>query len=168
VDARSTDKKGYVMFVVKDLKKIDTIDARFVPWIGLFCTEIKCDVERQWSFTFVNRGSLMVFCPWRIIAKGGIALGTEDDGQKFGLSSPINAAQKAFDLLSQKSVIKVTAFNESGDLNIFFNDNVRLEVFNNSSGYEGWHACVKNESDTTEIVAQGGGEICLLENNEAS
>lgn len=150
------------MSICKNFEKAASVETIFNPWCGKFCTQAeKTDVAHQWVFTFGERGVLLVECLWRIIANGTIALTEEDDGQIFGLPSPVNAGEKALELLSQKAVAKIITANETGDLYIYFEGNVRLEILNNSSGYEGWHAVVKNAGETREIVAQGGGQLSM-------
>jgi hypothetical protein len=37
-----------------------------------------------------------------------------------------------------------------------------IELFNNSSGYEAWLAHVNGEKSKQSVVAQGGGQIVVL------
>jgi hypothetical protein len=73
------------------------IDAAF---IGLLCTNIVRFAAESWRFDFGGRTTLDVRCPWRILEKGRIVLGNADDGQQFGLASPVDAKQEALRLLS--------------------------------------------------------------------
>ena len=43
------------------------------------------------------------------------------------------------ELLAQKPLKKLVITDKTGDLLLEFESEVRLEVFNNSSGYEGWN-----------------------------
>ncbi len=76
-----------------------------------------------------------------------------------GLPKPVNGVERATSLLSGKKVISVDVSPISGDLEIRFEGDRTLEFFNNSSGYEGWQAVVKTAAKTTNMVAQGGGQI---------
>lgn len=97
---------------------------------------------------------LQVYCPWRIITDKGIALGSADHGQQFGLPAPIDAQHEARKLLSHK-VLKVTIRKKTADLLIELEDGSCLEIFNSSSGYEGWECSSKNG---LLVVARGGGD----------
>jgi hypothetical protein len=46
----------------------------------------------------------------------------------------------------------------TSDLVIQFAEGVRLDVFNNSSGYEGWHY---SDRQGLELIAQGGGKLLM-------
>jgi hypothetical protein len=58
-------------------------------------------------------------------------------------------------LLSGKPVTAVLVRRDTADLNITFG-RATLELFNNSSGYEGWNL---GTSDGLQVFALGGGEI---------
>jgi hypothetical protein len=119
--------------------------------------------ENDWSFQFGGDGGLSIESPWRIIVSGRIALADEDDGQKFGLPAPINAAARAMELLAGMKIVSVDVSSVSADLRVQFNGSTVLEVFNNSSGYEAWHAVVAVKPTCVHVVAQGGGELATWE-----
>ncbi len=130
------------------------IDAAF---IGLLCTNIIRFAVYSWKFELGGRTTLDVRCPWRILEKGRIALGNADDGQQFGLPSPVDAKQEAQRLLSHK-ITGVTVRENTADLTLELENGTSLEVFNSSSGYEGWECSSKSG---LLLVAQGGGELGL-------
>jgi hypothetical protein len=109
----------------------------------------------SWHFAFGPGASLVAECPWRIIANGGIALGSVDDEQQFGLPAPIDAPVVAGELLRGRQVTGVQVAPASSDLVLQFDDERRLELFNNSSGYEGW---TLSGPDGKRFIAQGGGQ----------
>ena len=74
--------------------------------------------------------------------RDGISHGDEDDGQWFGLPEPVNGEARTNELLQGKRVVGVELDEQTADLRIVFDDGVRLDFFNNSSGYEGWQAAV--------------------------
>jgi hypothetical protein len=119
--------------------------------------------ENDWNFRFDKVGELAVDSPWRIIASGRIAHADEDDGQKFGLPAPVNGVERAMGLLSGKKIASVEISPASGDLRIQFDGATFLEIFNNSSGYEGWHAIVRGSGKRAHVIAQGGGQIAMWE-----
>ena len=124
-------------------------------FIGLRCTGVAKYAPDSWRFDFEGRTHADIRCPWRIIRNGGIALGHEDHEQQFGLPAPLDGQREALKLLSGK-VVKATIREIASDLILVFNDGVYLEVFNDSSGYEGWECSCTNG---LFVVAGGGGDL---------
>lgn len=108
-----------------------------------------------WDFYFgdthVNVGS-----PWRIVAQH-VELGSCDHGQKFGLPEPVDAEQTALEILREHVIESVAIAPVSSDLRICFRGGSVLDVFNHSSGYEGWN--VSNSEG--QVIALGGGELAI-------
>jgi hypothetical protein len=121
---------------------------------GLMCTAVTLYAPHSWSFDFEGRFGLNAHCPWRIVNEHGIALGSEDDAQKFGLPAPLNGAKVAMELLTLKPLKKLVITDKTGDLLLEFESEVRLEVFNNSSGYEGRNC---GTPSGLEVIGMGGG-----------
>jgi len=130
------------------------IDAAF---IGLRCTNVVRFGNESWRFEFDGRTTLDVRCPWRIVEKGLIALGNVDDGQQFGLPSPVDARGEAQRLLAER-IVSVTIRDGTADLTLELEHGTQFEVFNSSSGYEGWECSNK---DGLLVVARGGGELAV-------
>ena len=131
-------------------------------FIGLRCTGVQKYAPDSWRFDFEGRTYLDVHCAWRIIADERVALGHEDHEQQFGLPAPVDGQAEALKLLS-KQVERVTIREITADLVLMFDNQVFLEVFNDSSGYEGWQC-----SDTRglKVVAQGGGNLVYWLRNQ--
>jgi hypothetical protein len=134
-------------------------------WIGQQCTGVDRH-EYSWGFGFGNAGGLNVQCPWRIIADARIAVAGTDDGQQFGLPEPLDAGARARALLLGKQVTNVRIDPVSADLHVVFGENAVLELFNNSSGYEGWLAVAVRNGKNLNVIAQGGGAIAMFEEPE--
>ena len=125
--------------------------------LGLTCDDVRHDLEvDQWCFAFQERVSLQVTSTWRIVAKGEIVLARDDNGQKFGRSAPILAAIEARPFLIGSRVSKFSVAPDTADLRLDFESGARLEVFNDSSGYEAWQF---NAPEGLVMVAQGGGKL---------
>jgi len=138
-----------------------TEPARFLAsWAGLRCDEVLRH-ENCWQFVFGNAQGIVAECPWRILDSGCIAYADEDDGQKFGLPNPIVGADRAQMLLKNKKIISAEIMPVSGDLKVCFESGTILEFFSNSSGYESWQASAVNGSRHVNLVAQGGGQISM-------
>lgn len=126
------------------------------------------DVERReydWSFGFGDAGAsgFSGECPWRIIVANRIAFASSDDGQQFGLAIPLNGEEIALSLLGAKIIERVSIRPDTGDVSIFFSGNSVLEVFNMSSGFEGWQIGIPG----LLIIATGGGELAVFRKSES-
>jgi hypothetical protein len=123
---------------------------------GRQCRAITFDTAtEEWHFDFGNRVGLQVASPWRIVMDGAIRLGWRDDGQKFGLPSPVEGVREATTLLGDAEVRSAAVAAETAVLVITFGPACRLGVFNDSAGYEGWMLNAPGES----LAAQGGGRL---------
>lgn len=121
----------------------------------------ECHVTRReadWSFGFGERLNIAASIPWRVVTPDGIAHGAEDDGQRFGLSNPVDGEARTNELLRGRKVVGVELDEQTADLHVFFDGGARLDFFNNSSGYEGWQATVGGQDGLT-ITALGGGKL---------
>jgi hypothetical protein len=130
------------------------IDAAF---IGLRCTSVTRFGAESWRFEFEGRTTLDVRCPWRIVAEGKIALGNADHERQFGLPKPVDAKLEAERLLATR-VANVILRERTADLVLELERGTCLEVFNSSSGYEGWEC---SSTDGLLAVAMGGGELSV-------
>jgi len=96
------------------------------------------DADTQaWGFTFSDRCALRVGAPWRLVSEGHIVVGSEDDGHRFGLESPVDARERVTRAVGGEEVTEVS-IKKFGDLDLSFASGATLQVFNGSSGYEGW------------------------------
>jgi len=129
-----------------------SIDSAF---IGLRCTNVTRFGEETWRFDFEGRTVLQAYCPWRIVTAAGIALGNADHEQGFGSPKPVDATDEAQRLLNAKAV-KLAVRANTADLLIEFESGSCLEIFNSSSGYEGWEC---SDKAGLLVVAQGGGAL---------
>jgi hypothetical protein len=121
---------------------------------GARCTSVELYAPGSWSFGFEGRLGLNVQCPWRIVSDNGIELGNVDDGQLFGLPEPVNGAAAALKLLAPTAIERVQITEKTGDIVLEFESGIRLEVFNHSSGYEGWNCGIPSG---LEVIGMGGG-----------
>jgi uncharacterized protein YndB with AHSA1/START domain len=75
------------------------------------------------------------------------------------LPAPVDAEAVAGELLGGREVIAAEIKAESADLVLTFEGKRRLELFNNSSGYEGW---TLKGPDGRQVIGQGGGTPVTL------
>ena len=129
----------------------------FKVFVGRSCT-----VERReadWNFYFGDRVNITASVPWRIVTANGIAHGDEDNRQWFGLSQPVDGAARTNELLNGRTVKGVELDGRTADLRIQFDEDTRLDLFNNSAGYEGWQASMPNDGAEITVIALGGGGL---------
>jgi hypothetical protein len=124
---------------------------------GSSVTSVERYAEDSWRLNFEAAG-LNLQCPWRIVSNDGVILGGSDHGQKFGLPQPVDVAAEALRLLNGKTVEGAHIDETTADLCITFAGDIRVEVFNDSIGYEGWTFA---DQRGTWLVAQGGGQMAI-------
>lgn len=117
------------------------------------CAKVERNQHRHWAFWFGDRMTVNASSPWRILAGDKIALGDCDHAQQFGLPAPLNGIAESERLLANRPVRAVSIRKDTGDLTIAFDGATTLEIFNNSSGYEGWRVVIDGFS---YAVAMGG------------
>lgn len=124
-----------------------------------------CEVVRReadWALYLVGGGSIALPIPWRIVADDRIAFANEDDGQLFGLPTPIDGQAKANSLVASRVITGIRVDRQTLDLTIYFDEEVRIDAFSNSSGYEGWHIHLPPEVGGLSVVAMGIGEVAIF------
>ena len=125
----------------------------------------RCRVERHeysWSFAFQNLCTISVSCPWRLIQSGAVMLSDGDDGQQYGLPQPVDCEVRANLLLGDAQLAKLQLIEASSDLVAVFDNDLRLETFTNSIGYEGWQANFCGQEGISLIVGMGGGGLSIF------
>ncbi len=129
-----------------------------IAWVrGLAFEDVVYDAEtHEWVFRFGRDTSLRVAAPWRITGSGRIELSHEDHGQRFGLPRPVDGIATAMALLGGRRVNEFSVASLSADATIDLGDGYQLQIFNSSSGYEGW---TLSDVGGRQIIAQGGGHL---------
>jgi hypothetical protein len=118
--------------------------------------------EHDWVFDLSGSVRLAVSASWRIVFNGRIALASGDDGQVFGLTTPVDGEAVAHHLLKGKAITAVTLDQETADLTLHFGAATRIDVVNNSMGYEGWQASYAVGDKRWSLIAMGGGEVAFM------
>ena len=118
--------------------------------------------EFGWTFRFSNGATIATQSIWRVLTATGIAVTSEDHQQKFGLPEPVDAGVRASSDLTG-DVVDAALVPITGDLRISFASASKLEFFNTSMGYEGWHLICRNgDRKAFEIIALGGGDLAIV------
>ncbi len=124
--------------------------------------------ETDWVFDFGRRRHITVDSPWRIISGGRLAFADEDDGQAFGLPRRVDGQARANSLLKARRVQAVQIDRVTADICIQLDKGVRLDVFHNSMGYEGWQAVFPLGDQTIQLIGLGGGDVAVCRYETAS
>ena len=94
---------------------------------------------------------------WRLGDNKSMLLTSEDDGQKYGLETAIDAVASLRDKLQGAHISHAVANEATGDLTLIFSgSNLRFEVISTSSGFEAWQ--IYRGTDI-KYVAVGGGQV---------
>jgi Family of unknown function (DUF6188) len=124
--------------------------------IGRPLVEVIIQDGPSWGFRFGDGTEVRADSPWRLIRSGRIVLCSEDHGQRYGHSSPIEAAVTCRTMLGGAVVQTAKVRDGTRDIIIDFESGDRLEVIPLSSGFESWQIAAPGGMIT---IAQGGGNL---------
>jgi hypothetical protein len=122
--------------------------------IGLACTGVSPSTEHSSAFRFGN-ATLVVESLWRISRDGRLRRTSNDNGQRFGHQTAVDANSEATELLAGRRIAEVRVEPLRGDVVIRFDGEVILEVITDSAGYEAWTLSAPGRS----LVAASGGTV---------
>jgi hypothetical protein len=114
--------------------------------------------DYDWVFVFDDESQLVVECLWRLLENNRIRYTSKDDGQRFGLPTPVDAAEELRQRLVTTQVQSVLLCDKTLDLRLTFSSGHILEIIPDSSGYEAWQLYNK----TQQFIAVGGGELAVF------
>jgi hypothetical protein len=143
--------------------KLDAADLMRRSLVGASLEVLEQPAEGVWQFDFVRSG-LTIECPWRIVANGAVVLGALDHGHQFGLPVPVDVIEQTLKILNGKTVENIEIGPETADLGIIFRGETRIDVFNSSSGYEGWNF---GDREGLSLIALGGGKLAVSLNGRS-
>jgi hypothetical protein len=112
-------------------------------------------LDYDWDFRFDAGSCVMFQSVWRLVSDTAIQVTSEDDGQKFGLSTPIDAAAHLREMIGDKPISDVRIDSVTSDLTIHFGQHLRLEVVSTSSVYEAWSLHAKD----VHIIGRNGDTV---------
>lgn len=112
-------------------------------------------LDYDWDFRFDGGSSLMFQSVWRLVSDVAIEVTSEDDGQKFGLKSPVNAAELLKAKIGEQCISDVRIDDATSDITFHFGNILRLEVISTSSGYEAWSLHVQE----VQIIGRNGDRV---------
>jgi hypothetical protein len=112
-------------------------------------------LDNDWDFRFDAGSCVMFQSLWGLVSDTAIEVTSEDDGQKFGLKTHIDAAAQLREPIGDKPVSDVRTDRVTSDLTIHFGQHLRLEVVSTSSGYEAWSLHAKE----VQIIGRNGDTV---------
>ena len=128
-------------------------------WLAQHCFVGVVRREVDWVFTFDHGAALVAECLWRLLEKDRIRFTSADEGQLFGLPTPVDAAAEIRSRLTGASITGVDLKAGTLDLRIMFSTGHVLELVPDSSGYEAWSASRPGRT----CIATGGGELAMFD-----
>jgi len=120
----------------------DELDSYCRPLIGLQLSSVE-KRDHSWIFSFEADTTVRTESLWRLMSEARIVVTSEDDGHRFGLPEPVEAAA-------------ISA--STGDLTIEFSGRVQLELLQTSCGYESWSLSAQG----SETICTGGGDLAIV------
>jgi hypothetical protein len=112
-------------------------------------------LDHDWDLRFDGGSSLMFQSVWRLVSDAAIEVTSEDEGQQFGLKTPIDAVAQLKAKIGDKCVSDVRIDGVTSDLTLYFGQDLRFEVVSTSSGYEAWSLHAKE----VQIIGRNGDTL---------
>jgi hypothetical protein len=114
-------------------------DVSEVAWmVGRAVSCVTAQQNVTWQFSLGRDAGFDVDCPWRLLERGKMLLGSEDPGRRAGLSGMVQEAARMAEQLSQVTITKVEIREGTRDLVIDFSGDRRLEILPCSGLRPGW------------------------------
>jgi hypothetical protein len=92
---------------------------------------------------------------WRILKNSKIILVSTDNGQQFGLPEPLDLVSEITKELTGKTLKRIIADKDTADLELEITDEIKIEIYTSSSGYENYYLAINNKT----FIGMGGGTI---------
>ena len=127
------------------------------PFVGASVRSVE-KVDYSWFFRFGESLSIVTESPWRLITPERFVVAAEDHGQQFGLPKPVDAAECVTARLGTLVVRSFRIDEPTGDLFLYFEEKLYLQLLQLSAGYESWRA----STGLGEVICTGGGEIVCI------
>jgi hypothetical protein len=114
--------------------------------------------DYDWVVTFGPEMKLTIECLWRLLENQRIRFASTDEGQRFGLPAPVNAAAEVNQRIAGKQIVSVDLREGTLDLTLGLSTGHAFQILPESSGYEAWQAQFR----TAMFVAVGGGNLAMF------
>jgi hypothetical protein len=143
-----------------------------LPWIDLDDRDViqmirdlkgrTCRIGRRgedWIVTLTEGRRIVSAVPWRLVDGNRIVLGSVDEGRLFGLHEPVDCAREAQAMIENRTIDHVAICTYTADLTLMLTDGLRIDLFNHSSGTEGWRIRCRIRDRWATVIGSGGGHV---------
>ncbi len=113
-----------------------------------------------WYFVFDDKICFNIYTIWRLLENKKIKLVSLDNGHQFGLPKPVDLATEINKYLTNKKILEIKIKQDTADLKLTLTDNLIIEVFISSSGYESYNFTIGNKN----YIGLGSGDIAIFDN----
>ena len=113
----------------------------------------------SWHFNFDCNISVSACGFWRLLKANKVWVVSLDQGHRFGLPEPLDIVKEITKQLVGKTLTELRIKN-TGDLELHISDEIVLEFYISSSGYETYEFLIHNK----RYIGLGSGEIKVFDN----
>ena len=114
--------------------------------------------DYSWFFRFSDADWIRAGCLWRLLIDGAVRRTSNDHGQWFGLSAPVDLPDEVMKPIEGRAVSAIAWDDKTGDLMVTLGSDVCLQLLVDSGGYESWEM----NFDGEHYLATGGGSVIQL------
>ncbi|MGB4774418.1 MAG: hypothetical protein WBP45_04545 [Daejeonella sp.] len=111
-----------------------------------------------WRFSFTDKIYASSSGFWRLLKSNKIIFVSFDNGEQFGLPEPIDLAVELNKILEGKYLTKIEVLKDTFDLVLTLTDDLKLEIFIASSGYETYDFSL----NAKRYIGLGSGDIAIM------
>ncbi|PLW93501.1 MAG: hypothetical protein C0592_05910 [Marinilabiliales bacterium] len=115
----------------------------------------------SWNFEFADRISFNVSAMWRLLIEKHIRFVSLDNGHQFGLPRPLDLVSDLNEILRGKSLLEIKVKQFTADLLLNLSDNIQIEIFISSSGYETYTFAIEDKN----YIGMGAGDLLIHDNH---
>ena len=118
--------------------------------------------SEDWFFLFADKVYATSFKFWRLVKDNKIEAISHDHRHQFGLPNPLDLVEKVTQLLTGKILLEIKVNKTTADLTLILSDNIRIEIFIISVGYESYDLSIEDN----RYIGLGGGELGIVEKTD--
>lgn len=115
--------------------------------------------SENWFFLFADKVYATSCRFWRLIKDDKIKAVSFDHGHQFGFPKPLDLIEKVTQLMIGKTLLEIKVDKFTADLTLILSDNIRIEIFIYSTGYESYDFSIEDK----RYIGCGGGELGIVE-----
>ena len=112
----------------------------------------------QWLFTFQDQIYVSALGFWRLLKSNEILFVSSDHGHQFGKPKPLDIVEEVTSELKDKTLKEIIISHNTGDLILSLVDDIKIEIYISSIGYETYEFGIKN----VRYIGMGKGELAII------